>query len=158
MQRSGCSPELCVHACLCKQVCSSVHTTKGHLNASPTERAGSMNPRQQPGEPIVEKGCLSRDKKGRGGQDDTCGRGKRICTRHKLLSHYRRRLPPAASRGRRVCACTRVQSRARLTLSCPARRRSARHSYRDIDSPPSLPEQDRSSICSAHSRSTVNVF
>ena len=114
------------------RLCPSVRTTKGRLNASPTEQAGSRNLRQQPGWPIVGKGCLSRHKKGTEGQDDTSGRGRHICKKQKLLSHYRADSRQQRAGGVCVRACARP---ARLTLSCPARRSSARHSYKDIDFP-----------------------
>lgn len=46
-----------------------------------------------------------------------------------------------------VCTCARARVRgpAPLTLSCPARRPSAPRSYKDIDFPPRLPEQDQMS-------------
>lgn len=62
-QKSGCAPQSCALTRVCKQVCPSVCTTKDQLKALPTEQAGSMSPRKQPGRPIVEKGCLSRDKR-----------------------------------------------------------------------------------------------
>ena len=106
------------------RLCPSVRTTKGRLNASPTEQAGSRNLRQQPGWPIVGKGCLSRHKKGTEGQDDTSGRGRHICKKQKLLSHYRGRLPAATCRR---CVCSRVCTAgpAHIVLSSQEKQRAA---------------------------------
>lgn len=118
VQRSGCCAASCIHARPCKQVCPGVCTTKGQLNASPTEQAGSVSRRPQPGWSIVEKGCLSRNKKGCGAARGGGGGGQHTQrTQERLAGASVRSLnccpiigarshppPPAASSGKCVCA------------------------------------------------------
>lgn len=116
-------------------------TTKGRLKALPTVRAGCMSP------PRCESAWLAHcwgampfkgQKVERTGGHT--GRGGHICLWHEPLSHYA--TFPHSSIWGCVCVC---RDRPDSTLSYPARRRRARHSYKDIDFLPSLPEQDQMS-------------
>lgn len=97
------------HACFEAGVSQHVHvvsdTTKGRLKASPTEQAGglSLQRGKQPGQPIVEKDCLSRDKGWRGQSHTPVRQAHLYLLSAITLPHYA--VSPAASFGGNTLVC-----------------------------------------------------